>query len=150
MLRFHLNGDIDVSSRKLSFINDSVSWMTEQFDLCDSSRIIDFGCGPGLYTSRFAKLRAYVCGVDFSGRSIAYARQQAADSIDPITYIEANYLEYEPEGNFDLGDGTEIFPKPRKLAGRNGLIDTGIWVTAVVKLYWLALYLSNNVRFHSV
>jgi len=102
MLAFHLDGDVDVSSRRTSFIDDSLSWMTERFELCRSSKIIDFGCGPGLYTSRFAALGAEVCGVDFSSRSIAYAREQATRDGLPITYIEANYLEFQPSGTFDL------------------------------------------------
>jgi SAM-dependent methyltransferase len=76
--------------------------MTDRFALCERSKIIDFGCGPGLYTSRFAKLGAEVCGVDFSARSIAYAKEQAKQANNQISYIEADYLEYEPDGTFDL------------------------------------------------
>ena len=102
MLAFHLNGEIDVSSRRTSFIDDSVRWMTNRFNLSRNSRIIDFGCGPGLYTSRFANLGAAVHGVDFSARSIAYAREYADRHNLDIFYIEADYLEYRPEGEFDL------------------------------------------------
>ena len=102
MLAFHLNGEIDVSSRRTRFIDDSVRWMTKCFDLSSNSRIIDFGCGPGLYTSRFARLGAEVFGIDFSARSIEYARQFAARNNLDISYTEADYLEYQPEGRFDL------------------------------------------------
>jgi len=102
MLAFHLDGDVDISSRRTAFIDESVSWMTKHFALCEKSKIIDFGCGPGLYTSRFDRLGADVYGVDFSSRSIAYARSQASMTDDQTTYIEANYLDYEPEGSFDL------------------------------------------------
>jgi SAM-dependent methyltransferase len=102
MLAFHLNGEIDVSSRRTSFIDDSVRWMTSCFDLSPNSRIIDFGCGPGLYTSRFADLGAAVYGVDFSARSIEYAREFADRNNLDIFYAEADYLEYRPEGEFSL------------------------------------------------
>lgn len=102
MLAYHLNDEIDLSSRRTRFIDESVRWMTRRFDLSQSSRIIDFGCGPGLYTSRFARLGAEVCGIDFSARSIAYARAFAARNDLDISYIEADYLEYRPEGSFDL------------------------------------------------
>lgn len=102
MLAFHLNGEIDVSSRRTSFIDDSVRWMTNCFDLSSSSRIIDFGCGPGLYTARFAELGAAVCGVDFSARSIEYAREFADRNNLDVSYTEANYLEHQLEGEFDL------------------------------------------------
>lgn len=102
MLTFHLDGDVDVSSRRTCFIDESVSWMANRFNLSKSSKIIDFGCGPGLYTSRFAKLGAEVTGVDFSSRSIAYACEQATQEKLSITYIEENYLELQRQGKFDL------------------------------------------------
>jgi SAM-dependent methyltransferase len=102
MLSYHLNSEIDMSSRRTSFIDESVRWMTERFELSGSSRIIDFGCGPGLYSSRFASLGAQVHGVDFSSRSIAYAREQAKHQNLQVTYVEADYLTHEPKGKFDL------------------------------------------------
>jgi SAM-dependent methyltransferase len=102
MLAFHLDNQVDVSSRRESFIDASVSWLKEHFDLSHDSRIIDFGCGPGLYTSRFARLGADVSGVDFSSRSIEYARESAKRAQLEVEYIEADYLEYQPAGPFDL------------------------------------------------
>ncbi len=102
MLAFHLNGEIDVSSRSTSFIDNSVCWMKEHFELTESSRVIDFGCGPGLYTSRFARFVAEVHGIDFSSRSIEYAKARAKQEGLGVTYIEADYLDYQPEGTFDL------------------------------------------------
>lgn len=102
MLAYHLNGDVDVSSRRTSFIDKSVRWIKEHFELSEESRIVDFGCGPGLYTSRFARLGAEVYGIDFSSRSIEYARECAEQENLNISYIEANYLDQRPEGKFDL------------------------------------------------
>lgn len=102
MLEYHLNGEIDVSSRRTSFIVNSVCWMKEHFELSGSSRVIDFGCGPGLYTSRFAHLGAEVHGIDFSPRSIDYARKNAIQESLAVTYVEADYLDHQPEGTFDL------------------------------------------------
>ncbi len=102
MLAFHLDGQIDISSRRESFIDDSVGWLTDRFDLSRGSRIIDFGCGPGLYASRLARLGAEVTGVDFSSRSIRYARECARRDTLEVDYVEADYLEYQPLGHFDL------------------------------------------------
>jgi len=102
MLAYHLNGDVDVSSRRTSFIDKSVSWMKEHFELSRESRVIDFGCGPGLYASRLARLGAEVHGIDFSSRSIEYAKECAKRENLEITYIEADYLDHQPEGRFDL------------------------------------------------
>lgn len=74
MLQLHLNHDVDIASRRSSFIDRSVGWIKTQFNISTNTKICDFGCGPGLYTSRFAQLGAEVTGVDFSTRSIDYAR----------------------------------------------------------------------------
>ncbi len=52
MLECHLNPDLNLASRTAAFINDSVAWLMQEFLLDDSSQVIDFGCGPGLYTYR--------------------------------------------------------------------------------------------------
>ena len=102
MLAFHLNGDVDLSSRRTEFIDNSARWFQERFELSNGSRIVDFGCGPGLYTSRFAGFGAEVVGIDFSSRSIEYARECARREGHEIRYVEADYLEFQPQGAFDL------------------------------------------------
>ena len=102
MLDYHLNEEIDVSSRNARFINRSVSWIIEKFNLNNKSNGLDFGCGPGLYTSRFAERGINVTGVDFSKRSIKYAAQIASSKNLKVNYINKNYLEYETQDRFDL------------------------------------------------
>ena len=102
MLAYHLDSELDVSSRRADFIDDSVHWLKERFDPGEGSRVIDFGCGPGLYASRLARLGAEVTGIDFSSRSIEYARKYASRENLDVTYIEADYLDFQPEGTFDL------------------------------------------------
>jgi len=102
MLEFHLNEDIDVSSRNKQFIERSVDWIVSRFEVREGTRIADFGCGPGLYTTRFAERLANVTGIDFSERSIQYAQGEAEQSGLNINYITQNYLEFETEEKFDL------------------------------------------------
>jgi len=102
MLSFHLNEEIDVSSRNAKFINRSVEWIESVFNIGTDSKIADFGCGPGLYATRLAKRGANVTGIDFSGRSIGYAKEIAAREQLNINYVEQNYLEFETEDQFDL------------------------------------------------
>ena len=102
MLSFHLNEAIDVSSRNAEFINRSVEWIASVFNIGRDTRIADFGCGPGLYATRLAKRGAYVLGVDFSGRSIGYAKEVATREQLNISYVKQNYLEFETEDRFDL------------------------------------------------
>ncbi|MEJ2656723.1 MAG: class I SAM-dependent methyltransferase [Desulfobacterales bacterium] len=102
MLSFHLNAAIDVSSRKAEFINRSVEWIASEFNIGKDFKIADFGCGPGLYAAPLAKRGANVTGIDFSGRSIAYAKEVAAREQLNIRYVKHNYLEFETEDRFDL------------------------------------------------
>lgn len=102
MLEFHLDGSIDVSSRRTDFIDRSAAWITDHFELSAGKSVADFGCGPGLYTSRLAASGAHVTGIDFSERAISYARglsQQQGRSVD---YIHGSYLDFESDKRFDL------------------------------------------------
>jgi len=102
MLAYHLNADIDVSSRRVEFIDQSIAWIGSHFDVGTGTRIADFGCGPGLYANRLAKLGASVTGIDFSKRSIEHARLVAAEAGLSVTYVNQNYLEFETEDRFDI------------------------------------------------
>ena len=101
MLSFHLNEDVDISSRNAEFINRSVEWIESHFNI-ENKRIADFGCGPGLYTTKLAQRKADVTGIDFSKRSIQYAQQVADKEGLSIQYVNQNYLEYETDSRFDL------------------------------------------------
>jgi len=102
MLSFHLNEDIDVSSRNTAFVERSVEWITSRFNVGAGTKIADFGCGPGLYTTRLARKHADVSGIDFSKRSIQYAQGIAATERLSINYVNQNYLEFETSERFNL------------------------------------------------
>lgn len=102
MLSFHLNAEIDVSSRKFSFINRSVDWIVAHFDIREGKSVADFGCGPGLYTERLAKTNAAITGIDFSKNSIEYARNRARNENLNIDYVNQNYLEFTSDNKYDL------------------------------------------------
>ena len=102
MLRYHLDGEIDLASRRVEFIERSFDWISQRFGLGDASRVIDLGCGPGLYANRLARRGARVTGVDISPRSIEYAREQASkDGLD-IDYRLGDYLEIDIHPGYDL------------------------------------------------
>jgi 2-polyprenyl-3-methyl-5-hydroxy-6-metoxy-1,4-benzoquinol methylase len=101
MLSFHLDETIDVSSRNAEFINRSVDWIASEFNIGRDTQIADFGCGPGLYSTRLAKNGASVTGIDFSERSIEYAKEVATRERLDISYVKQDYLEFETEDRFD-------------------------------------------------
>jgi len=102
MLNYHLNEAIDVSSRNKNFIERSIAWIISNFQVDKYTEIADFGCGPGLYTSRLAEQGAMVTGIDFSENSIAYAKQVAARKGLEINYVLENYLDFQTTDRFDL------------------------------------------------
>jgi 2-polyprenyl-3-methyl-5-hydroxy-6-metoxy-1,4-benzoquinol methylase len=102
MLSYHLNEEVDLSSRNVPFINHSVEWITSRFNIGTGVKIADFGCGPGLYTARLAQIHANVTGIDFSRNSIQYAQEAATRAGLPIQYVNQNYLEFETDDRFHL------------------------------------------------
>lgn len=102
MLAYHLKEDVDLSSRTREFVDLSAAWIIDRFGLGPGRSLCDFGCGPGLYTSRLARSGARVTGLDFSANSLRYARQKAAEAGQAIDYIEVNYLDFVPTDPVDL------------------------------------------------
>ena len=58
LLAAHLDPRSDAASRCPDTIDRSVAWLTSQLDLRSCGRVLDLGCGPGLYAERLAGLRA--------------------------------------------------------------------------------------------
>lgn len=102
MLKYHLSESVDISSRNEMFIDRSVEWIVSHFGVNPKTSSADFGCGPGLYTLRLAGKKADVTGIDFSERSIQYAKDKAVRMGLAINYVHQNYLEFETEKRFDL------------------------------------------------
>ena len=102
MLRYHLDGAVDLASRRTEFIEASFDWIMAEFGLGVGSKVIDLGCGPGLYANRLARRGAQVTGIDFSRRSIDYAREQAERDGLAIDYRLGDYLELDIEPGYDL------------------------------------------------
>ena len=79
MLREHLSQDHDAASRRFPTIDLHVAWLHECVLGERLSCVLDLGCGPGLYTSRLARLGHTCVGIDFGPASIEYARETAAN-----------------------------------------------------------------------
>ncbi|MHB9105668.1 MAG: SAM-dependent methyltransferase [Armatimonadota bacterium] len=101
MLAAHLDPSHDAASRRPETIARSVAWMISHLDLQPGMRLLDLGCGPGLYCRRFTQAGLAVTGIDYSRRSIEYAAADARAHELPITYHYHNYLELTYEAEFD-------------------------------------------------
>ena len=99
LLAAHLDPETDLASRKPETIDASVAWIMGVLDLQVGDRVLDLGCGPGLYSHRLAQLGLQVTGVDYSQRSIEYARWAAKELDLAIDYRYQDYHSLEePEG----------------------------------------------------
>jgi SAM-dependent methyltransferase len=88
MFNEHLSQKHDAASRRFEVIDSHVRWIHGQVLEGNTTQILDLGCGPGLYTSRLARLGHRCVGIDFSPASIAYAREQAEKEGIECTYIQ--------------------------------------------------------------
>ena len=108
--------------------------MASFFGFTEETRVCDFGCGPGLWTTRFAERGAAVTGVDFSERSIRHAQNVAAEKNLAIRYVVQDYLDFATDDRFDLitmihGDfsvlGPDVVPDENFRFKRRGTFALG-------------------------
>jgi SAM-dependent methyltransferase len=95
MLAEHLDQRHDLASRRRSVIAEHVVWLRTIGP--DPGRVLDLGCGPGLYLEGLAAAGWECVGVDVSPAAIEYARQHA-----PGEYVLGDFTSSAIDGPFDL------------------------------------------------
>lgn len=100
LLEAHINPEEEAASRKPESISATLEWMETQVP-AGTKRILDLGCGPGLYAVELARMGYDVTGYDFSQNSINYANNQAMKEKLTIRYECMNYLDMTAENEFD-------------------------------------------------
>lgn len=101
MLMAHLNPNWDAASRKPETIEKTCQWLVSELGLGINKKVLDLGCGPGLYCSQLYEYGLKLVGLDYSSRSLNYAVKQAKESNKKIEYRYMNYLEMGYENEFD-------------------------------------------------
>jgi SAM-dependent methyltransferase len=102
MLKEHLSQEHDAASRRAHIIDRQVGWIHRHVLGGKASRILDLGCGPGLYASRLARLGHECVGIDYGPASIAYARGMAEREGLRCRYVEADVREASFGSGYDL------------------------------------------------
>jgi len=102
LLEAHLNPDRDAATRKHDFVEKSVRWISSIAPPEQYKKLLDLGCGPGFYAELFHKAGYVVTGIDFSRRSIEYAKKQAECNKSNIVYHYRNYLTIDYKEQFDV------------------------------------------------
>ncbi len=102
MLDAHLNPKLEAATRKIHFVQKSVDWIADMVPPNQFPKLLDLGCGPGIYANLFYRKGYFVTGVDFSKRSIDYAKKQARINNFIIMYHYQNYLYIDYLEEFDV------------------------------------------------
>lgn len=95
ILKKHLDFQSDEASRRQESILKTVNFILKHTK--PASRLLDLGCGPGLYTSLFADADYVVTGIDFNKASIEYAMAKSCK----VKYILNDYITNYPNGEYD-------------------------------------------------
>lgn len=101
LLEIHLNPDVNSASRMPESIDKTLDFISS---FCSDApmRILDLGCGPGLYLESLAGSGHHCTGIDFSRNTIAYAANEAKKKNLNIEYLCQDYLELDFVDQFDL------------------------------------------------
>jgi SAM-dependent methyltransferase len=98
LLEAHLDPQRDAASRRMETIRKTTAWIEK--NIPDKARILDLGCGPGLYAALLSRHGYAVSGVDMSRVSIEHAEKTAFKEGLPIKYRCMNYLTEVIEGSY--------------------------------------------------
>ena len=93
MLSAHLNESHNAASYTVSNRMAICDLAESVTNISAGEKIVDFGCGPGLYCSELGKRGYVVTGIDQSVNSLDYAREKALEENLSIQYIHADYTE---------------------------------------------------------
>lgn len=147
MLMAHLNPNWDAASRKPETIDATCRWILETLRPQKGSHLLDLGCGPGLYASCFHDQGLVVTGIDYSLRSLNYAKEQAKKRQQAIQYYYMNYLELDFHLAYELitliycdfgvlsKEGRDLLlSKIHKALKPNGYFVFDVWTTGNMEL----------------
>ena len=81
--------------------------IAEGAELASTSRVLEIGCGTGMFTEMFAASGAAIVAVDLSGDLLAKARARGLPP-DRIRFIEKPFEECEVDGPFNAVIGSSV------------------------------------------
>jgi len=102
MLHEHLTQEHDLASRRSPQIAAHVQWLHLSVLEQQPGRILDLGCGPGLYLHGLCRRGHAGVGIDFSPASVEHARAAAVDEGLDSEVIHGDLRDAPLGGGFDL------------------------------------------------
>ena len=101
---------VNTTLRKAVFERYTITF--EQAGDVTGKKVLDVGCGSGVYSVDFARRGAErVVGVDFSGNMLEIARQEAQQHgvAERCDFIQADFLDLELDEKFDISVAMGVF-----------------------------------------
>lgn len=102
-----------------------------------ASKVIDIGCGTGLWSIAFALNGSNVTGVDFSSASLAEASKMAKASGVTVTFRRADLFSFDTTERFELvfcngvlhhtANAREGFHRISRFTGNGGFLATSLY-----------------------
>lgn len=101
MLSAHLDESNDRATYNKELRNDIVQNIISTSALTKGEKLIDLGCGPGIYAKEFAGQGIDYTGIDISRQSLGYAMNHKGQFRDNIHYIHGDYTSNTFKGKYD-------------------------------------------------
>ncbi len=115
MLEVHLDQSTGLASRPFAKIDRHVQFIHHGVLDARTSRILDLGCGPGLYAHRLVILGHEVAGIDFSPASTEYAKSQGGGNFTQDDLLQADFGEGHDLVTFLFGEPNTFSPSDLKV-----------------------------------
>lgn len=100
LLQVHLDPNVEAASRSPKAIEATLAYIQSLVE--KPASILDLGCGPGLYTHQLAMRGYQVTGIDYSVRSLDYAKERRDTEELSITYLQQDYRSLQLDQKYDL------------------------------------------------
>ncbi|MGO3374438.1 class I SAM-dependent methyltransferase [Brochothrix thermosphacta] len=130
----YLNPLIPGGGKTEDEIESYINWV--KINAIDEAKILDIGCGPGIYCEKLSSLGYRVTGVDISSKAILYAKDQTNQKQSNIDYICDDIFKVEFDNKFNviiiLYKTFATFSKEKRLSllsKINKLLDKGGGIT---------------------
>lgn len=98
----YFTNDIYGGSKDTVFQNKSISFINDIASRFNCKKILDLGCGPGIYCSKLFSLGYESSGIDICQKAISYAQEQARNKNQNIKYYNNDILTIDIDEKYDM------------------------------------------------
>ncbi len=137
---------------RIKFLRDSLNLSSD--DSLEKLRILDVGCGGGIFCEPLSRLGANVLGIDSNKKAIVSAKAHAKKSKLKINYINTKIEKINPEHKFDViscmevlehVDDVKIILKNIRKNLKPGGIFIGSTINKSIPSFLAAILIAENI-----